>query len=203
LGKHGYVIRATTEAIARTLGDALVAPVVSFVPEGNLDPPTGFMRYPGAISVQPDTFKRLLVDIAGSLKVHGFEHIVLISDHGGNTGLIKEVVAELSSKWAASKATIHYVPEYYDYPELAAWVESQGIHQVDEGYHDDVNISAIVMTLDTNAVRMKQRIAAGKFSINGVSLAPAEKTIELGKRAIAFRASATAAAIQRAIRGTK
>src|SRR5262245_43351355 len=39
-GKHNYVLRATTEAIARKLGNALVAPIVAFVPEGDIDPPT-------------------------------------------------------------------------------------------------------------------------------------------------------------------
>ena len=40
-GKHNLVLRATTEAIARRLGDALVAPIVKLVPEGDHDPPTG------------------------------------------------------------------------------------------------------------------------------------------------------------------
>src|SRR5580692_6668944 len=33
-GKHNYILRATTEAIARKLGNALIAPIVPFVPEG-------------------------------------------------------------------------------------------------------------------------------------------------------------------------
>ena len=33
-GKHNNVLRATTEAIARKLGNTLVAPIVAFVPEG-------------------------------------------------------------------------------------------------------------------------------------------------------------------------
>src|SRR5688572_23825034 len=37
-GKHNYVLRGTAEAIARKLGNALVAPVVPFVPEGDIDP---------------------------------------------------------------------------------------------------------------------------------------------------------------------
>ena len=40
-GKHNFVLSATTEAIARELGDALVAPIVKFVPEGTIDPPSG------------------------------------------------------------------------------------------------------------------------------------------------------------------
>jgi creatinine amidohydrolase/Fe(II)-dependent formamide hydrolase-like protein len=153
-GKHNYVLRATTEAIARRLGNALVAPIVPFVPEGNIDPPTGHMRYPGSISVSPETYKRLLTDIASSLRTNGFQHIILIGDSGGNQQGLKEVAAELSAKWADGKAKIHYIPEYYDYPGLSKWVESQGIREVDEGHHDDYGISAQMMTVDPNTVRM-------------------------------------------------
>src|SRR5437660_9215486 len=59
-GKHDYILRATTEAIARKLGNALVAPIVPFVPEGRIDPPSGHMKYPGTISLTEDTFQRLL-----------------------------------------------------------------------------------------------------------------------------------------------
>lgn len=38
-GKHNYVLRAVTESIARKLGDALVAPIVPFVPEGDISTP--------------------------------------------------------------------------------------------------------------------------------------------------------------------
>src|SRR5204863_10141051 len=71
-GKHNVVLRATAEAIARKLSDALVAPIVAFVPEGDIDPPTSHMKYPGTISLTEDTFQRLLVDICDSLRVHGF-----------------------------------------------------------------------------------------------------------------------------------
>src|SRR5450432_1235005 len=39
LGKHDYIARAAAERIATQLGNALVAPVISFVPEGDYDPP--------------------------------------------------------------------------------------------------------------------------------------------------------------------
>lgn len=198
-GKHNYVLRATTEAIARKLGNALVAPIVAFVPEGEIDPPTGHMRYPSTISLRQDTFKRLLADIASSLRAHGFEHIILIGDSGGNQAGMKEVAAELSAKWAGGRTTIHFVPEYYDYPGLQRWLETQGVHQVDEGLHDDFGITSIMMTVDPNTVRMKQRLQKGRFSINGVKLAPAKKTIELGKKAVDYRATVTVAAIRRAL----
>ncbi len=198
-GKHNYILRATTEAIARKLGNALVAPIVPFVPEGDIDPPTGHMRYPGTISVSQETYKRLLADIASSLRTNGFKHIILIGDSGGNQQGLKEVAAELSAKWTDGKAKIHYIPEYYDYPGLSKWVESQGIREVDEGHHDDYGITAQMMTVDPNTVRMKQRMAKGKFSINGVQLAPAKKTIEMGKKAVEYRAGITVEAIRKAI----
>jgi creatinine amidohydrolase/Fe(II)-dependent formamide hydrolase-like protein len=198
-GKHNYILRATTEAIARKLGDALVAPIVPFVPEGDIDPPTGHMRYPGSISVSQETYKRLLTDIASSLRAHGFKHIILIGDSGGNQQGMKEVAAELAAKWIDGKTKIHYIPEYYDYPGLTKWLESQGVHEIDEGHHDDYGITAQMMVVDPNAVRMKERMAKGKFSINGVKLAPAGKTIEMGKKAVEYRAGVTVAAIRKAI----
>ena len=198
-GKHNVILRATTAAIARKLGNALVAPVVAFVPEGDIDPPSGHMRFPGTISLTQETFKELLTDICRSLKAHGFEHVILIGDSGGNQKGMKEVAEELSKKWAGAKPTIHFIPEYYDYPDLTKWLETQGVKQVDEGLHDDFGITSIMMTVDPAAVRMKQRMATGHFSINGVPLAPAEKTIEMGRRAVEHRAGITVEAIRKAL----
>lgn len=199
LGKHNYVLRATTEAIARKLGNALVAPIVAFVPEGAIDPPAGHMRYPGTISLQQDTFKALLRDAASSMKTHGFDHIVLLGDSGGNQTGMKEVAGELSAKWAGGKTTIHFIPEYYDYPGVQKFLETLGVTQVDEGHHDDFGITSEMMVVDPNTVRLKQRIAKKKASINGVSLVPAEKAIALGKKVVEFRASLTVDAIRKAI----
>ncbi len=94
-GKHNYVNRAMCEAIARKLGNALCAPNVVFVPEGSIDPPSGHMHYPGSISTGEATFQALLTDIANSLRVTGFEHIILLGDSGGNQRGMKEVASTL------------------------------------------------------------------------------------------------------------
>ena len=198
-GKHNVVLRATTEAIARKLGNALVAPIIGFVPEGNIDPPSGHMRYPGSISLTAQTFKALLTDVAASLKAHGFERVVFIGDSGGNQTGMKEVAEELTQKWAGSKTKIHFIPEYYDYPAAQKWVASQGIKEVDEGLHDEYSITSLMMAVDAKSVRLAQRLAKGKASINGVPIAPAEKTAEMGLRVAAFRADVTVQAIRKAI----
>ena len=198
-GKHNVILRATAEAIARKLGNALVAPIVGFVPEGNIDPPTEHMNYPGTISLTEDTYERLLAEICACFRVHGFEHIVLVGDSGGNQKGMRAVADRLNAQWAGGKTRVYFIPEYYDYPGVAKWLEQQGIKQVPEGLHDDFAITAQMMVVDPVTVRMKQRLAAGKFRINGVELAPAEKTIAWGKRIVDYRAEVTVRAIRKAV----
>ena len=197
-GKHNYVLQLVMPAIARKIGNTLIAPIVKFVPEGAIDPkPTSHMAYPGTISLEESTFEALLTDICRSYQAHGFRDIILIGDSGGNQAGMKKVAETLNKKWAGGKCHVQYVPEYYDYGGVAKWLESQGIKQTPEGLHDDFAITAMMMAVDPTSVRAKQRIAAGKFKINGIDLAPAEKTIEWGKRIIEFRADATVKAVQK------
>ena len=46
LGKHNVRVKALSEKIARALGNALVAPVIAYVPEGSISPATAHMRFP-------------------------------------------------------------------------------------------------------------------------------------------------------------
>jgi creatinine amidohydrolase len=49
LGKHNVRVKALAEQIARALGNALVAPVIAYVPEGNVEPPSAHMRFPSSM----------------------------------------------------------------------------------------------------------------------------------------------------------
>jgi creatinine amidohydrolase len=204
-GKHNYVNRAGCEAIARKLGNALCAPNVAFVPEGNFDPPSGAMMYPGSIGVSDATFQALLSDIANSLRVTGFENVVLIGDSGGNQRGMKEVASTLSTKWAGAKTRIHYIADYYDrFNEVADFAEKTfGWKQVPDGSHDDALITAIIMTVSPDHVRMKQRTAKGLTRTNAIELAPAAKAIEVGKAIVNRRADITVDAIKTAITSTR
>ena len=198
-GKHNVILRGLCEVIARKLGDALVAPIVAFVPEGDIDPPTGHMKYPGTISLTEETYERLLTDICASLKTHGFTKIVLIGDSGGNQKGMKAVAEKLNAKWAAEKVRVYFIPEFYDYGGLNKWIASQGIKQVDEKLHDDFVITAQMMAVDPNALRFPQRVTAKKASINGVPLEPKEKTVEWGKKIFDYRADVTVKALKNAV----
>jgi creatinine amidohydrolase len=197
-GKHDYIVRAIAEVAARRLGNALVAPIVPFVPEGNIDPPSGHMQYPGTISVTEDTYERLLTDLCTALRVHGFRHIFLLGDSEGNQQGMQAVAGRLTAKWVDGKARAHFLPEYYDYDEVTRWLEQQGLHLRSEDVHDDFMVTAQLMALNPTTVRLQQRLAAGQLHLSGTGLSPAE-TAEWGKKIISYRAGRTVQAIRTAI----
>lgn len=198
-GKHNIILRATTQAIARKLGNTLIAPIVAFVPEGEIDPPTDHMKYPGTISLTETTYRALLTDICASFRTHGFKHVILIGDSGGNQDGMKKVAADLNARWTDGKTRVHYIPEYYEDESLDKWLEDQGIRETDEGFHDAFEIEAQMVVVDPTTIRMKERIAADNFRINGIDLAPVEKTAEWGRKIVAYRADQTVAAIKKAL----
>lgn len=198
-GKHNVILRGTTEAIARQLGNALVAPIVAFVPEGDFEPPSLHMKYPGTISLSEETYRALLKDICRSFQVTGFETIVLIGDSGGNQDGLKAVAEELTAHWGRKGPRVLYIPEYWDYPGLEKWLADQGIVQTSEGLHDDFAITSQMLAVDPQTVRAAERQKAGLFKINGVELAPVAKTAEWGRRIIQRRATQTVDAIHKAL----
>ena len=87
IGKHNTRAKALAGKIAVSLGNALVAPVLAYVPEGNIEPPTEHMGFAGTISISEDAFKNVLLGTARSFRKHGFTDIVLVGDHGGLHGM--------------------------------------------------------------------------------------------------------------------
>jgi creatinine amidohydrolase len=113
LGKHNLRAKVLAGRIAQQLGNAVVAPVVAYVPEGNVTPPTEHMRFAGTISVPESAFKVIVDGAARSFRQHGFRDIVLLGDHGGYQNALKAVAASLNRDWARSGARAHFVGEYY------------------------------------------------------------------------------------------
>ena len=110
---------------------------------------------------------------------------------------------DLNAKWSGDKTKVYYIKEYYNYPEVTKWLEAQGVKQTSEGLHDDFAITAQMAAVDPTSVRADERIKAGKFRINGVDLAPVEKTAAWGRKIADFRAEATIEALKRAIAAAK
>ena len=125
-GKHNYVLHANCDAIARKLGNALCAPIVKYVPEGDIEPKTGHMTSPGTITMREATFQAVLTDVAESLQAHGFKTIVFIGDSGGNQKGQQTVAETLTAKWAGKAVALH-IGEYYTYNVVTKHFEDQGL----------------------------------------------------------------------------
>ncbi|MGC1548679.1 MAG: creatininase family protein [Rhodanobacter sp.] len=132
VGKHNVRAEWLSQKIAEELGNALVAPVIAYVPEGGYAPPTSHMRFPGTITISDDAFEKMLESAANSFAVHGFRNIVFLGDHGGYQKDIKLVVAHLNKTWAGTQARAFVPPEYYD-------ASSDGYAQIlrQHGFRDD------------------------------------------------------------------
>ena len=113
LGKHNVRVKALSERIAVALGNALVAPVIAYVPEGSLSPPTAHMRFAGTITVPTETFQKILEAAARSFRQHGMRDIVFLGDHGGYQKDERAVADRLNREWARSAVRVHAVEEYY------------------------------------------------------------------------------------------
>ena len=113
LGKHNARVTALAPKIAAQVGQALVAPAMVYVPEGDLAPPSGHMKYPGTISVPPEVFEKQLEAACRSLHATGFRDIVLLGDHGGYRPSLDRVAKALNREWARDGARVHPLPEYY------------------------------------------------------------------------------------------
>src|SRR5687768_7986774 len=100
LGKHNVRARLLAADIASRLGNALVAPVIAYVPEGSIDPPTGHMRQAGTISIPADAFEKTLEGAARSFIHHGFRTVVFLGDHGGYQASLHRVAARLNRRGA-------------------------------------------------------------------------------------------------------
>lgn len=197
--KHQHILRAVGESIARKLGNALIAPIVP-IEAGNPDNP--YMNW-GSLYLTRDTFQAVLRDVATSLKSQGFTHIMLMGDSGGDVAGLRAVAQALSATWGGAPA-IHHVPEFYNWSTpggVQAFVAANGIAEKlnSDGIHDEYGITAALMAIDPTLVRLDQRVAANKATINGVNILPKEKTIEMGRKIIEFRADNAVAAIRKAI----
>jgi len=184
IGKHNVRVAANAEDIARRLGNALVAPVVAYTPEGGIDPPTGHMRFAGTISIPDPVFRQVLEYAARSLKQHGFRDIVFIGDSGPNQAGQIAVAATLNAEWAGSNTRVHAIPGYYrsDPEGDAAIMMARGIRREQIGNHADPRDTSQMMAVDPTMVRnSKLQAEDGK---NGIQGDPRGSTPEIGRALI-------------------
>ena len=201
-GKHQYAMRLVGEAIARKLGNALIAPLIP-MEVGNTE--NKYLEW-GSIYFTAETFQGVVRDMANSLKNQGFKNVVLLGDSGGNTAGLRAVAADLGPKWGDAARIVH-VPEYYNWTSQGGVrdfvINTLGIpEKQSEGVHDEYGLSAVMMAADPNIILFDERVKAKKATINSISLEPKAKTIENGKKIVEFRANVAVEAIKKALSGS-
>jgi creatinine amidohydrolase/Fe(II)-dependent formamide hydrolase-like protein len=154
VGKHDYIVRFTAARIADELGRTLVAPVVSFVPEGDYNPASGHMRFPGTIGVSPAVYATILEGVARSLKASGFKTICFIADHGESQGPQAEVAARLSREWEGEGVRVIGVDEYYADDAQTKFLLAQGETVSTIGHHAGITDTSELLAVHPEGVNL-------------------------------------------------
>ena len=202
LGKHNVRVHVLAGRIATTLGNALVAPVLAYVPEGNISPPTAHMRFTGTISIPDDAFMAVLHAAARSFKQNGFTDMVLIGDHGGYQAQLKAVAARLNREWAGSGARAHFIDDYYRVTQTGyvKALRARGLSEAQIGSHAGSADTALLMAVDPTGVRPGLlEAAAREGTASGTVGDPRAATAALGQLGVDLIVMQSVAAIRAAV----
>jgi creatinine amidohydrolase len=202
-GEHKFVMAHMANLIARAVGKTLVAPVITYVPEGSWDPPTGHMRYPGSITLPEDRFTELLVHAGRSLKAGGFQTVLFIGESGGNRTGMKAATDRLNELWKGSGARAFWIDDYYtkSHADQNAYItKTMGIPEDKIGGHANLLDTSELLVAAPQHVR-KDRLTGNDYEGNGVSGDPAKSSVELGKAFIKIKLDNTVAQIRKVMAG--
>lgn len=182
LGKHNFRMKAGAERLARALGNTLVAPIMAYVPEGDIAPPSDHMRYAGTISIPQDVFRSVLEATARSLKAHGFTDVLFIGDSGPNQAGMQQVSEELNQEWDSEKARVHFVSEWYSAggAQVREYLKAQGETDETIGTHAGLSDTSFLLATTPEAVRENSMSKGRGRDIDGVTGDPTNATSELG-----------------------
>jgi creatinine amidohydrolase len=206
-GKHNYVLRQTGDAIARRLGDALIAPIVTLEPTGNVgaDVRIGL----AGPKISQGTYLALLTDIGDNLRAMGFTTILYLGDSGGNRNGMHGAANALNEKYEGNPANFYHIPEYYDYRSVQEYIQNQlgipeqirlgGSNGWADSIHEEYGIDALMALEDPDTIRFYQRVEAGRAVINGVPLEPLETLLDHARQFLEVRTRLTVAGIDKAL----
>jgi creatinine amidohydrolase len=199
LGKHNFRIRHTSNRIARELGNALVAPVMAYVPEGGLNPPEGHMNYAGTITLPDEVFRKVLEYAARSARLHGFRYIVLIGDSGPNQPGMQAVAAQLNKEWTGTGVRLHHIPEYYRGNGFDDWLAAQGESKEAIGTHAGIQDTSLLMAVDPKLIRRDKLANARNPKATGVTGDPTRATVAYGRKGLDMIVDTTVRRIRQSI----
>ena len=185
LGKHNVRARALAARIAQRLGNAVVAPVIAYVPEGSITPPAAHMRFTGTISIPEAAFEAMLEATARSFCQHGFHDVVFLGDHGSYQTSEVRVATRLNREWAAkSSCMAHGLVDYYRVSQTVYVdaLKARGFSLDEIGTHAGLADTALALAVDPSLVRQDALTHGAKPAArDGVYGDPRRATAELGQ----------------------
>jgi creatinine amidohydrolase len=201
LGKHNTRAALLSERIAAALGNALIAPVVAYVPEGALNPRAGHMRFPGTITLPDETFEKVLEYAARSFKLHGFLDVVFLGDHGGYQTDDQIVAQRLNHEWASTPVRAHAIEAYYRATQTTYndALRARGFTDQEIGTHAGLADTSLMLALDPRLVRTDKLASTKPDAAEGVYGDPRKSSAELGQLGVDAIVAQTVTAIQKAV----
>ncbi|HUR20702.1 MAG TPA: creatininase family protein, partial [Vicinamibacterales bacterium] len=182
-GEHKFVMTYAADKIARVLGKTLVAPVITYVPEGNWENPGGHMAKPGTITLPEDRFVELLVSAGRSLKSGGFKTVLFLGESGGNRTGMRTAAARLNELWKG-EARAFWADDYYtkSHNDQNKYItDTMGIPADQIGGHANLLDTSEMLFVNPKHVRAKKMAPGGGYQNSGVSGDPSKSTAALGK----------------------
>jgi creatinine amidohydrolase/Fe(II)-dependent formamide hydrolase-like protein len=204
LGKHNLRVKVLAGQIAQRLGNAIVAPVIAYVPEGSIFPPAAHMRFSGTISVSDATFEALLESTARSFKQHGFRDVVFLGDHGGYQKSELRAAEKINKEWAADgRSRALALTAYYEASQ-APYIQAlreRGYSDAEIGTHAGLADTSLMMAIDKSLVRLDLLSQGAKATpAEGVYGDPRKSSAELGQLGVRSIVEHSVRAIQDAVK---
>jgi len=204
LGKHNVRVKVLAGLIAQRLGNAVVAPVLAYVPEGAISPPTAHMRFAGTVSIPDAVFEGVLEAAAKSFKQHGFRDIVFLGDHGGYQNSEVRVAQKLNKEWSANTTYRAYgLTGYYDAAQapFIHELKARGFSDAEIGLHAGLADTSLMLATEPAMVRTDLLAQGARAGVaGGVNGDPRKSTAELGRTGVQIIVDKSVQAILDAIR---
>ena len=203
-GEHKFVMEYAADKIARAIGKTLVAPVMTYVPEGSWENPGGHMGKPGTITLPEDRFVELLVNAGRSLKSGGFKTIIFLGESGGNRSGMRTAATRLNELFKG-EARAMWLDDYYtkSHSDQNAYItKTMGIPANEIGGHANLLDTSELLFVNPKHIRKNKIAPAGGYQNSGVSGDPTKSSADLGKVFIQIKIDNTLAQYKAVEAGT-
>lgn len=152
LEQHGYHLPLGTDTImvdwickqaAENLPNVVVAPGIPYGTSENHD------AFPGTVSVSLDTLKQTIIDIGQSIFSHGFDILLIVNGHGGNTQAVAAAAHQLRLHSGRVVAQLMWPGMVHE-----AWRCLEG----DISWHADESETSLMLAIAPEKVYMERAV---------------------------------------------